>query len=80
MDVFAAKSPDLGIGRAMKPVKLASHFHTSHAEDFVGHLRTIRVSPNGHPKPVKRPLLIVPKGMPSMTHGGNGTGGGGHHH
>jgi integrase len=41
----------------VKPVKLASHFHTSHAEDFVGHLRTIRVSPNGHPKSVKRPLL-----------------------
>jgi integrase len=41
----------------VKSVKLASHFHASHAEDFVGHLRTIRVSPNGHPKSVKRPLL-----------------------
>lgn len=41
----------------VKPIKLASHFRTSHAEDFVGHLRSIRVSPNGHPKSAKRPLL-----------------------
>ena len=43
--------------QTVKPVKLASHFRTSHAEDFVGHLRTIRVSPNGHPKSAKRPLF-----------------------
>ncbi|MDB5341885.1 MAG: hypothetical protein JWP89_262 [Schlesneria sp.] len=41
----------------VKPVKLASHFRTSHAKDFVGYLRNIRVSPNGHPKSAKRPLL-----------------------
>ncbi len=40
-----------------KPVKLASHFRTSHAEDFVRYLRTIRVAPNGHPHSTKRPLL-----------------------
>lgn len=43
--------------QAVKPVKLASHFHTSHAEDFVRYLRTLRVSPNGHPHSAKRPLL-----------------------
>lgn len=41
----------------MKPVKLASHFHTSHAEDFVRYLRKIRVAPNGHPHSARRPLL-----------------------
>ena len=43
--------------QSVKPVKLASHFHTSHAEDFVRYLRMIRVAPNGHPHSAKRPLL-----------------------
>lgn len=43
--------------QAVKPIKLASHFRTSHAEDFVGYLRSVRVSPNGHPNAAKRPLL-----------------------
>ena len=38
-------------------IKLVSHLHTSHAEDFVRYLRTIRVAPNGHPHTAKRPLL-----------------------
>ncbi len=43
--------------QSVKPVKLASHFHTSHAEDFVRYLRTIRVAPNGHLHSAKRPLM-----------------------
>ena len=43
--------------QSVKPVKLASHFHTSHAEDFVRYLRMIRAAPNGHPHSAKRPLL-----------------------
>ena len=31
--------------------------HTSHTEDFVRYLRTIRVAPNGHPHTTKRPFL-----------------------
>ena len=34
-----------------------SHFRTVHAEQFVRYLRTIEVSPNGHPNSPKRPLL-----------------------
>lgn len=39
------------------PVRLASQFRSSHAEEFVRYLRTTRVAPNGHPKAKKRPLL-----------------------
>ena len=41
----------------VRPVKIVSTFAVSHAEDFVRHLRTIRVSPNGHANSAKRPLL-----------------------
>lgn len=41
----------------VRPVKVVSNFTVSHAEDFVRHLRSIRVSPNGHPNSAKRPLL-----------------------
>ncbi|MDB4679997.1 MAG: hypothetical protein P8M30_03950 [Planctomycetaceae bacterium] len=34
-----------------------SHFQTVHSELFVGHLRTLQVSPNGHPNSPKRPLM-----------------------
>jgi integrase len=40
-----------------RPVHHASHFHTSHAEEFVRYLRGLRVSPNGHPRAARRPLL-----------------------
>jgi hypothetical protein len=40
-----------------QPVRHASLFLTFHAEAFVRHLRTIRVSSNGHPNTAKRPLL-----------------------
>jgi integrase len=40
-----------------RPVRHASHFHSSHAEEFVRHLRGLRVSPNGHPHTARRPLL-----------------------
>ena len=40
-----------------RPVKVVSHFHATHAEDFVRYLRSIRVAPNGHPNSTKRPLL-----------------------
>lgn len=40
-----------------KSVRLASHFRTCHAEDFVRYLRSVRVAPNGHPNAAKRPLL-----------------------
>jgi integrase len=39
------------------PVRYASYFHTSHAEEFVCHLRTLQVSPNGHPNTAKRRLM-----------------------
>lgn len=38
-------------------VRHASHFHVAHAEEFVRHLRTIEVSPNGHANTAKRHLL-----------------------
>lgn len=40
-----------------RPVRHAAHFTTAIAEEFVRHLRTMRVSPNGHANTVKRPLL-----------------------
>ncbi len=40
-----------------RSVRLASNFHARHAEEFVRHLRSIRVAPNGHPHTAKRPLL-----------------------
>jgi integrase len=40
-----------------RPVRHASHFHTSTAEEFVCYLRTVEVSPNGHPKTAKRRLM-----------------------
>src|SRR5947208_3219718 len=43
-----------------RPVRHASLFHPSHAEDFVRYLRTLRVSPNGLPHTAKR--LLVDKG------------------
>lgn len=44
-------------GQDVRPIKVVSNFHASHAEDFVRYLRTIRVAPNGHPNSAKRPLL-----------------------
>ncbi len=38
------------------PVRHASDFRAKHATDFVRHLRTIKVAPNGHHKARKRPL------------------------
>ena len=38
-----------------------SHFRTVHAEQFVRYLRTIEVSPNGHPNSPKR--LLLDKGI-----------------
>jgi integrase len=43
--------------REVHPVRLASQFRAQHAEEFVRYLRTIRVSPNGHPHTPKRSLL-----------------------
>jgi integrase len=40
-----------------RPVRHASQFHACHAEEFVRHLRTIRVASNGHPHTAKRPLM-----------------------
>src|SRR5262249_39764752 len=40
-----------------RPVRHASHFHSSHAEEFVRYLRGLRVSPNGHAHTAKRPLM-----------------------
>jgi integrase len=40
-----------------RTVKYASQFHSSHAEEFVRYLRTIRVSPNGHANTAKRELM-----------------------
>jgi integrase len=39
------------------PLKTAAQFQTHHAEAFVRYLRTVSVSPNGHPNTPKRPLL-----------------------
>ena len=43
--------------QSVQPVKLASHFHLTHAEQFVVHLRSLRFAANGHPNTAKRPLL-----------------------
>ncbi|HUG19218.1 MAG TPA: hypothetical protein VMM56_09595, partial [Planctomycetaceae bacterium] len=40
-----------------KTPQTTSHFRTLHAEQFVRYLRTIEVSPNGHPNSPQRPLL-----------------------
>jgi integrase len=40
-----------------RPVRHTSHFHSSHAEQFVCHLRGLRVSPNGHAHTAKRPQM-----------------------
>jgi integrase len=39
------------------PVRQACHFRSSHAEQFVRHLRALRVSPNGHANTPRRPLM-----------------------
>jgi len=41
----------------VRPVRHASHFGNSHAEEFVRHLRTIQVAANGHKNTLKRPLM-----------------------
>ena len=40
-----------------RPVRHASLFRVGHAAEFVGHLRALRVSPNGHANTARRPLL-----------------------
>lgn len=40
-----------------RPVRHAGQFTATHAAAFVGHLRALRVSPNGHANTPKRPLL-----------------------
>lgn len=40
-----------------QPVRATSQFRVGHAEEFVTHLRSLRVAPNGHPNSEKRPLL-----------------------
>jgi integrase len=40
-----------------RSVRIASNVHASHAEEFVRHLRTLQVSPNGHAHTAKRALL-----------------------
>ncbi len=40
----------------VRPVRLASDFRSRHAEEFVRHLRSTKVAPNGHPKARKRLL------------------------
>jgi integrase len=40
-----------------RPVRYASQFHASHAEQFVRHLRSVKVSSNGHANTVPRPLM-----------------------
>ncbi len=44
------------IDKARVP-RTTSHFRSQHAEEFVRYLRTIEVSPNGHPNSKKRSLL-----------------------
>ncbi|QVL30252.1 tyrosine-type recombinase/integrase [Telmatocola sphagniphila] len=41
----------------LKPVRTIAQFTPSHAAEFVAYLRSIRVSPNGHERTIKRPLL-----------------------
>jgi integrase len=40
-----------------RPIRVSSQFRVCHAEEFVAHLRSLRVAPNGHPNSEKRPLL-----------------------
>jgi integrase len=40
-----------------RPVRIASNFHAVHAEEFIRHLRTLQVSPNGHANTAKRTLM-----------------------
>jgi integrase len=40
-----------------RPVRHASQFHAPHAMEFVHYLRTLEVSPNGHARTAKRPLM-----------------------
>jgi integrase len=40
-----------------RPVRYASQFHASHAEQFVRHLRSVKVSPNGHAHTAPRHLM-----------------------
>src|SRR5262249_50192132 len=40
-----------------RPVRHASQFHASHAEEFIRYLRSALVSPNGHAHTAKRPLM-----------------------
>jgi integrase len=40
-----------------RPVRYASQFHACHAEQFVRHLRALKVSPNGHVNTAPRPLM-----------------------
>ena len=44
------------VAKARVP-RTTSHFRPPHAEEFVRHLRTIEVAPNGHANSEKRPLL-----------------------
>jgi integrase len=44
-----------------RPVRYASHFQTTHALEFVRHLRALHVSPNGHANTAKR--LLMDKGL-----------------
>lgn len=41
----------------VRPVRLASQLHASHAEEFVRYLRTVQVAPNGHRNARKRTLM-----------------------
>jgi integrase len=41
----------------LRPARHAAVFNLGHAEEFVRHLRSLRVSPNGHPNTPKRPLM-----------------------
>jgi integrase len=40
-----------------RSVRNASHFHTTHAEEFIRYLRKAEVSPNGHANTAKRALM-----------------------
>jgi len=41
----------------VRPIRHASQFRVSHAEEFTAYLRSLNVSPNGHANSEKRPLL-----------------------
>ena len=42
---------------AAHPIRYASHFTVAHAGAFARHLRSVEVSPNGHPNTPKRALM-----------------------